>query len=545
MTIDVDSLLVPISAEAPGGEEARSHEEYEAVAAELDKLTSLSGAGPVDWARVEQTGTAILSGQSKDFMIAAWVSAAWMERHGGDGLSAGLQLFAGLVQNFWETAFPPLKRLRGRRNALTWWLDRAQEWLEKNPLPPLPADKHKTMVEAVSAIDATLAEKDPESPPLMAFVRQIKSLEVEAEAAPVAADAPAAPAAASGASEAPSSGTAAPSAASAPAAPPRPAQTPSGGATPAFSAAAPNDINSLDDIVKALEPALNHIGHVARAFMAIDRFHPLMIDLGRFAARASLMAPPPANAGATHLMPPATPILDAFQSITAAGNPEGLVEFCESRIGAFPYWLDLDRESARGFGMLGEKGAAMRQRVVENALAFVDRMPGLIDLTFSDGTPFASEETRQWLESSRSKGGTGSNDPFDALRQQAQQATADGKADDAMRLYQSFMKASWSGRDRFRARLAMAEGFVANAGTADPMPLVQPLAEECLQRRIADWEPELAVQCWQLVYRAARAALANPSLNTVATRRDACEKAMADALGHIASLDFTLASRLA
>lgn len=545
MTIDVDSLLGPISADAPGGVEARSTDEYEAVSAELDKLTSLSGAGPVDWAHVEQAGATILSSQSKDFMIAAWLAAAWMERQGSDGLSAGLQLFAGLVQNYWETAFPPLKRIRGRRNALTWWLDRAQEWLEKNPLPALPADKHKTMVEAVSAIDATLAEKDPESPPLMSFVRQIKALEVEAEVvepAPEEASAgkesPATAQSASSTSAAAPSPT--PSASNA-----RPVQAAPGASAPVFAAGTPNDIHTLDDIVKALEPALSHIGHVTRAFMDIDRFHPLMIDLGRFAARASLLAPPPATGGSTHLMPPATPILDAFQSITAAGNPEGLVDFCESRIGAFPYWLDLDRESARGFGMLGEKGAAMRQRVVENALAFVDRMPGLLDLSFSDGTPFASEETRQWLESSRNKGGAGGNDPFDVLRQQAQQATADGKADDAMRLYQSFMKGSWSGRDRFRARLAMAEGFVANAGTADPMPLVQPLAEECLQRCIADWEPELAVQCWQLVYRAARAALANPTLNTIAARRDACEKTMADALSHIASLDFTLASRLA
>src|SRR5690606_5761243 len=149
----------------------------------------------------------------------------------------------------------------------------------------LPPEKHKTMVEAVSAIDAALAEKDPESPPLMSFVRQIKALEVEAEVAEPAPEEAAAGKEPSAAAQGASSTT--PSAS-----PARPVQAASGGSAPVFTAGAPNDIRTLDDIVKALEPALSHIGHVTRAFMDIDRFHPLMIDLGRFAARASLLAPP-------------------------------------------------------------------------------------------------------------------------------------------------------------------------------------------------------------------------------------------------------------
>ncbi|MBC7203098.1 MAG: hypothetical protein H5U29_06165, partial [Pusillimonas sp.] len=50
MSIDVTLLLAPISEGAPAGEEARATESYEAVAAEIEKMTSLSGASPIDWA---------------------------------------------------------------------------------------------------------------------------------------------------------------------------------------------------------------------------------------------------------------------------------------------------------------------------------------------------------------------------------------------------------------------------------------------------------------------------------------------------------------
>ncbi len=69
-------------------------------------------------------------------------------------------------------------------------------------------------------------------------------------------------------------------------------------------------------------------------------------------------------------MAPPVAIQDAFGTIKQNNNPDGLVEFCESRLGTFPYWLDLDRESARGFALMGAAGAPLRQKVIEHALYF-------------------------------------------------------------------------------------------------------------------------------------------------------------------------------
>lgn len=532
MTIDVSTLLAPISDPYPAGEDARENENYEAVAAEIEKLTSLSAATPINWALVADQGADILRSQSKDFMLCAWVSAAWIEAHGIDGLSAGLTLHAGLMQRYWDNGFPPLKRLRGRRNALSWWVDRASEWLSNQTLAPLQQDAHAAIVTAAQAIDDMLAEKDPDAPPLASFVRQLKNLDV---VAPIAdGDSPAKETAADPAPDQP------------PPPPPTqaaPATLPTG-AKPAAPVTLPDSFTSIDDIVGALSPLADHLGQLSGALMTLDRFHPLVVEIGRFAARAPLLEPPPAQGGTTALVPPPVAIIDAFQAICHAGNAEGIIEFCESRILAFPFWLDLDQASARGFGMLGERGARMRKAIIKNALAFTERMPGIELLTFADGTPFASEETRQWLETCRAEqSGNAPTDAFGAVQQQAQQAGADGRHDDAIKAYQSFIQTTSTGRDQFKARLALTDLFITVRADADPVPFVQPLVEDCTQHALNLWEPELASKAWQIVLKACRQALAASHTRDDPSKRERYLQLQTQALQALARVDFTAATR--
>lgn len=557
MTLDITPLLAPISTDTPGGEDIRSSESYEAVAAEIEKMTSMSGSSPVDWGLVEQQGTQLIAQQSKDFMLAAWVSAAWMERHALDGLRAGLELHAGLVKDFWETGFPALKRLRGRRNALTWWVERAADWLENQHFEPLAQTVYDDMVAAASELDSVLGERDPESPPLGNFVRQIKNLDVipeESAAEPTSTPAPDNSGQAAAQAAGPDAATAqAPSMATttqgnattrpAPAATPVSASAQS--AAPRLDSGTP--LNTLDDITNALTPAAQYLEQIAAALMAIDRFHPLVIEINRFAARTSILSAPSSNAGNTALMPPPVAIADAFQSVAGAGNPEGLVEFCESRIAAFPFWLDLDRESARGFGMLGERGAAMRKAVIKNVLAFTQRLPSLETLTFSDGTPFASEATRQWLDECRAQeqGGGQAADAFDAAKLSAQAAANAGQPDQAMQALQDFIGATGSGRNQLRARIALAELFMATRGDADPMPFVQTIIEDCRNHDLGAWEPDLAAQAWQTVLKASRLALSLPDNAGDAALRQRIGDIRHEALQALTRVDFMAATRFA
>lgn len=534
--IDIATLLAPISDATPAGEEARATDEYDLVSSEVDKLTSISAAAPIDWGLVAKHGADILATKSKDFMLAAWVSAAWMERHGIEGLKAGLELHAGLIEQYWQNGFPPLKRLRGRRNALSWWLDRAQNWLETNPPPPLEAATHRAIVDAATRIDQALAENDPDSPPLSAFVRQLKNLDALPEV-----QEPSPGGVTDGSEQEGTAGDTAPPPASSTAAVAHSNAAP----IPAANFAPVQGLGSLDDIINALQPVTEHLAHIGSAMLEINRFHPLLIEINRFAARSTILDLPFSNGGNTALPPPPVAIADAFSTITGSGNPEGIVAFCESRIASFPFWLDLDRQSARGYGMLGEQGAAMRKAVIKNALAFVERLPGVELLNFSDGTPFASEETRQWLAECRAaQGGGGEQDAFGIVHSQAQAAANDGRHDEAMQLYQSFIQGSGAGRDQFRARIALVELLLNAYGDIDPMPMAQPLIDDCNAAGLAGWEPQLVAHAWQTVVKACRQALAQPDINTEAEKRLQYLQLRQHALQQLARVDFPSATRL-
>lgn len=541
MMLTIAPLLTPISETTPAGNEARSSEAYEAVAAEIEKLTSLSNTGPVDWALIEQQGAELLATQTKDFMLAAWLSAAWVERHGIEGLQAGLSLHAGYIDHYWETGFPPLKRVRGRRNALSWWIERSTQWLNVQALPALPPELCDTLVETAKTVDQRLSEIDPEAPALASFIRQLQNLDrLESAASLNPQNVLEAPQAPDPRAATPAMATGSPAVHNAPA---------SALKSPDISLAAlpamPGDVTSLNDIITALNPVNHALGQLSTALMTLDRFQPLAIEMGRFAARSTVFESPPSQGHATTaIMPPPVAIADAFQTICEAGNALGIIEFCESRIQTFPFWLDLDFQSARGFAMLGEPGARMRQAVIKNVLSFVDRLPGIEQLKFSDGTPFASEQTKQWLDECKAlQARTIDDNATEQAFALARKTLQTGDADAAVSMYHDLCTQTTTRRDQFRARIAMAELFISIHGNADPVPFVQALADECQSYRLADWEPDLAAYAWRTILDACRQALSLPIARDDPAKRARYQQLNELALQQLAAIDFPAAMR--
>ena len=188
--IDVAALLEAVRADAPGGSDPREGEAFEALQAELDRLTNPSASGVPDWRKVEQRGSELLRTEGKDFLVAAWLSAAWIDRAGIDGFGAGLQLMAGLAERHWEDGFPSIKRLRGRRNALQWWLDRSSAWLEQARFDALEPEVQTRMADAAKRLHALLGERDPEAPSLSQLISAIDHFDVRQEAPPPARPSP-------------------------------------------------------------------------------------------------------------------------------------------------------------------------------------------------------------------------------------------------------------------------------------------------------------------------------------------------------------------
>lgn len=541
MPLEIDGLLQPIP-DLNTGEEPRESPVFAEMEREIDKLSSLSSDRQPNWTRIEQLGSEFLSQQSKDYLVASWLSEAWTQRHAMLGVNAGIALFAGLSEKFWEQSIPPVTRLRGRRNAMLWWVDRLCDWLEKQTDIAIGADLGETMIANAKSLDAALAEKDPEAPSLVRLLSLLQRIPVEQQAVSAnesesssqgAAELSNVPMNASSLSPSVSESTMSSTPGSVP-----------NLKVPSFSGKI--EINSIDDVVSLLKPAQDYISKIGPALFAFDHAHPLAIYLTRFAARASIFEIPPASNGQTAIAPPAVSIVDAFEKVTGSKNAMGLVEFCEARVRAYPYWLDMDYQSARGFSMMGSAGIKMREAVVDMTLSFVNRLPNIEQFTFSDGMPFASLETLTWIKQCKEeRSGYVHQDTFSEIRSQAQAQLSEGQFEQGQHILHDYIDGNRSGREQFRARLMLVEMVLSQDPQADFLSFVEPLIDDCVRIQLDQWEPELASQAWELKLRAARQVMLSTRADIDADRRSKALREYEISLKHLSSVDFIAASRLA
>ncbi|TKC93688.1 type VI secretion system protein TssA [Polyangium fumosum] len=130
--IDLETLLLPISEEAPSGTSLRYEGTYDRVreARREDDPSLPMGEWETklkvaDFALVDKLCQEALRKKSKDLQIAAWLVEAWLRRSRVKGLGQGLSLVAGLCERYWEGLFPALgdDDDASARVALYEWMD--------------------------------------------------------------------------------------------------------------------------------------------------------------------------------------------------------------------------------------------------------------------------------------------------------------------------------------------------------------------------------------------------------------------------------------
>ena len=113
--IDVEAILLPIAGDKPAGKDVRDGKDVEVLKEARRQEDVLSqgdwqrDAKVADWPKAIQVATTILTGQSKDLQVAAWLVEALLKRHGFAGLRDGLKILRGLHANFWDGLYPPIE----------------------------------------------------------------------------------------------------------------------------------------------------------------------------------------------------------------------------------------------------------------------------------------------------------------------------------------------------------------------------------------------------------------------------------------------------
>ena len=130
--------LAPIPGASPAGKDPIEGLEYQTILAEIDKLQSPTGGAP-NWATIVGSADTLLKGQAKDLRVACHQALARYKTGRLEGLALGFAILAEVADAFWDTAFPPPSRLRGRAGALRGMFDQIEP--ELAALQPKPGDR--------------------------------------------------------------------------------------------------------------------------------------------------------------------------------------------------------------------------------------------------------------------------------------------------------------------------------------------------------------------------------------------------------------------
>ncbi|MGE0787598.1 MAG: type VI secretion system protein TssA [Sandaracinaceae bacterium] len=467
-------FVEPIPGDTAVGIDAKYDPAHEALRNDIAALDSPTG-GHVEWSDVATRSGDLLKATSKDLLIASYLAYARFETDRFEGLAVGLEVITQICEKYWDDCFPPVQRLRGRANALTWMLERLEAPL--GALTPTASDRV-----AVDRLDASakrfagvVRDKfEDAAPSLRPFTETIQRVKMS-----VPAPKPAAP----------------PPSAAAPAAPARPAPAaPKADVALAAPSGSLADAAQLGPFTKQITMSLLDAAKVLRDAAPKD---PASYGFVRLGAAIGAKPPPIAKGNETRARVPPDTIMRNLNGHFEAQRWTQLLGEAETELGTKPFWWDLHRYSAIALTNLGGEYASALQAAIAGSAYWALAFPETIDQTFTGGVPFASEATKDWVRAEvlpqKGGGGGGGSDELG----EARALVAGGKVDEALAMLGQIAGSATSGRARFSAKLAIAQAL-ANGSTAPAADgIFEGLAAEIDAVGLERWEPELAAACYR------------------------------------------------
>jgi type VI secretion system protein VasJ len=523
----VDLLLLgkkPIDPDQPAGSDVRYDPEFELLQAEIDKLSLPSSSGGIDWQKISDMSAFILAEKSKDLLVASYLAVSQIHTRKIEGLAVGLTVIYDLLDQFWDTLFPPKKRMRGRLGAIEWWIEKGEEALQTIPADSLLTEDIEKLKQDLKQIDTLLQEYLETAPLLRPLERFIDNIPIRTEKKPE--------------SEAPLPQIRTPDVL--PEIKPKPDKQKPLPPSETEGIASPSDAERiLRDAFQTMRRTANYLLHNE------DLSNPRSYRWRRIAGWSMIQSIPPSTDGRTQIPAPAeyAVVKSNLNGFKDKGNWEGLLKEAEERLQKALLWLDLNRFAAEALAGMGDKYQNAYDAVCQETGFLICRLPGIENLLFSDGSPLADPETKQWIESIGLGGhadlaehisSAGQRDEHmeDAI-QKAQDLVKKKKLTEAVASLQQKLRCSYSGRERLLWRLGLSQILMNAKQPKLAMPHLEMILQDIDMFRLEVWDPDLALKGLEVVW-----------LGFKIHTDQAAKDQMGDILDRIAKLDAAESVRL-
>ncbi|QCI11873.1 type VI secretion system protein TssA [Pseudomonas putida] len=449
-------LLSPIDPQVPAGLFDMEDETYQAIDQEMVKLGGLQEAS-IDWCYIEEASRQYLIEQCKHLRIVWHLTVAWLRSDCWQQWSCSLELLGGIVEHYWESAHPKPgpKGLLGKRKLVGLIIDRLLDTLAR-------LDRFTySRAHAVAAQNALeRLQRQADAAQLDAKVlgelerlllKHLKSAE--------------------------------------------------SGGDPATNVVTPKlEPSPLLEVFAAPKPSLS-LGNereTRRAVLSMaefinqqDQYDPTGYQLRRFGLWAHIQTEPGTRQeNRTELMAVPMDIVRGYEeAIASTSISPALLLRIEKSVTSSPYWI-------RGSFLAAAVAARLAMDEVAEAIRsttarFVQRLPALQQLCFSDGTAFVDSQCLAWLRG----GQAGAEHPsagreFASLREELA-SQLDGGVEPLLLRLQSMQAEFLAPRERCHSTTIAADLLAARGISWLAQDLCASVAQTMQQTTANDWEPDV------------------------------------------------------
>ncbi len=503
----------PVSEANPCGENIRYEPEFEQLEAELGKQESLN-AETVDWQLVAKLSSQIIQNSSKDLLVGTYLCQALIMTEAYTGLAVGLHVLNEVVENYWDGLFPPLKRMRARQTAFSWLAEKVGQFLSEQPPGTSDGEAILAAADAVKTLNGLLLEKMGDQAPLLTDIsRPLKNYSQSALAEREKAEKATEPLPEIATKETPELATENTDL--------KAAEAPSPVVEKARVASAPKaspetlvisgSIESDADSKKILRQLQSSMRDISGFWISARLSDPRPYRQARVAAWMVVENAPPDNGGVTQINPPTPERLKFFESQQEKKDFAALIPELEKTLARAPFWLDGHFLVVKSLRQLGAEYDGVVKTIIRELGNFVDRLPETLQLSFSNGTPFASDQTRMWLESEvlGSRGDSSqrkdtsqeAGEEWSAALSTAKQLAAGGDTEQAVQLLNDGLSKSAQLRDQFQWRCVLAELLLQTGSNETAASILEQVEKQANELQLADWEPSLLVKIYNLLFQ--------------------------------------------